>query len=187
MKTCSRCGKDKVYEEFYKNRSMAGGCTAYCILCTKERNKRISDLKKKRMPDDWKTKTMDIKAYQIEYRKNKLEKDPDYWKRAEIKKILRDPDYYKKQYQKIIKSDPDYFRRRYKKKDRITLTSEEVLKRRSARRRLQKYVARGKIVKLPCKVCGSIEVEAHHQNYDLSYEVIWLCRRHHLDRHKKIR
>lgn len=43
----------------------------------------------------------------------------------------------------------------------------------------------GKIVKLPCQVCGEIKVEAHHTDYSKPLEVEWLCRKHHLEVHKQ--
>ena len=39
----------------------------------------------------------------------------------------------------------------------------------------------GKIVKLPCFVCGDTSVEAHHPSYakDMRLSVVWLCSVHH--------
>lgn len=37
----------------------------------------------------------------------------------------------------------------------------------------------GKISKLPCFVCGSEKVVAHHVAYDLPFDVVWLCQKHH--------
>ena len=39
----------------------------------------------------------------------------------------------------------------------------------------------GKIVKLPCFVCGDTLVEAHHPSYakDMRLSVVWLCSVHH--------
>ena len=50
-----------------------------------------------------------------------------------------------------------------------------------------KYAVRsGKLQKLPCGVCGEEKVEAHHPDYDKPLDVIWLCRKHHLEIHKKL-
>jgi hypothetical protein len=43
----------------------------------------------------------------------------------------------------------------------------------------------GKLIKQPCVICGSEKVDAHHDDYSKPLEVIWLCRQHHNDRHKK--
>lgn len=50
-----------------------------------------------------------------------------------------------------------------------------------ARSYLHTYVKRGLVAKLPCSVCGEIKVEAHHADYDRPLEVVWLCRKHHLE------
>jgi len=38
---------------------------------------------------------------------------------------------------------------------------------------------RGILVPLPCEVCGSEDVERHHQDYSKPMLVRWLCRPHH--------
>ena len=48
---------------------------------------------------------------------------------------------------------------------------------------LNVYLKRGKVIKKPCEVCNSVEVEAHHNDYTKPLEVIWLCREHHLEKH----
>jgi hypothetical protein len=45
----------------------------------------------------------------------------------------------------------------------------------------------GLIAKLPCSVCGSVNVQGHHEDYDKSLEVIWLCLQHHKDIHREER
>jgi hypothetical protein len=42
-----------------------------------------------------------------------------------------------------------------------------------------------KLFKTPCIVCGSLKSEAHHEDYSKPLEVIWLCRRHHMERHRR--
>lgn len=40
----------------------------------------------------------------------------------------------------------------------------------------------------PCTVCGTTEaVHAHHDDYNKPLEVIWLCPRHHAERHRALR
>jgi hypothetical protein len=45
----------------------------------------------------------------------------------------------------------------------------------------------GRIVKEPCRVCGALEVDGHHEDYFKPLEVVWLCRPHHAEVHKKNR
>ena len=47
--------------------------------------------------------------------------------------------------------------------------------------------------KKPCEVCGSLVVEAHHDNYKKPWKVRWLCKKHHeeedtrLERERRIK
>ena len=42
----------------------------------------------------------------------------------------------------------------------------------------------GKLVKLPCFICGSEKSVAHHPSYDLPLAVSFLCQVHHKECHK---
>jgi hypothetical protein len=41
------------------------------------------------------------------------------------------------------------------------------------------YQRRGLLVPQPCEVCGSLQVEKHHDDYSKPLQVRWFCRRHH--------
>ena len=41
----------------------------------------------------------------------------------------------------------------------------------------------GKVIKEPCFVCGSENVEAHHPDYSSPLSVVWLCVSHHKEIH----
>lgn len=43
-----------------------------------------------------------------------------------------------------------------------------------------------KIKKESCSVCGNKESYAHHDDYSKPFDVIWLCRTHHGERHRKL-
>lgn len=58
-------------------------------------------------------------------------------------------------------------------------------KRRSAHIAVGNAIRDGKLIKQPCFVCGKVEVEAHHPDYDQPLEVVWLCIQHHKEVHKK--
>jgi len=44
-----------------------------------------------------------------------------------------------------------------------------------ARARLNSAVRSGKVVRLPCMVCGFPKAQAHHEDYSKPLDVIWLC------------
>lgn len=51
-----------------------------------------------------------------------------------------------------------------------------------ARAYLNVYIKRGKVVKEDC-FCGEAGTEAHHEDYAKPLEVVWYCRKHHLEYH----
>lgn len=52
-----------------------------------------------------------------------------------------------------------------------------------ARNALGKAVFMGKIIKGPCIVCRNYKTQGHHDDYSKPLEVIWLCSRHHYEKH----
>lgn len=49
-------------------------------------------------------------------------------------------------------------------------------------------VKRGDISPLPCEVCsGTHGVHAHHDDYEKPLDVVWLCKKHHEERHIDLR
>jgi hypothetical protein len=62
---------------------------------------------------------------------------------------------------------------------------EDQRKKANARAYTKEYVKRGTLVKKSCEVCGDDKSEIHHPDYDKPLEVIWLCRKHHLEAHKQ--
>lgn len=53
-----------------------------------------------------------------------------------------------------------------------------------AHRILQSAVRRGEIQRQPCAVCGAKGEHAHHDDYGRPLDVVWLCLRHHHERHR---
>lgn len=47
-------------------------------------------------------------------------------------------------------------------------------------------ISRGKIIKpISCQICGKeTRVEAHHYDYKKPLDVIWVCRKHHIEIHR---
>lgn len=58
-------------------------------------------------------------------------------------------------------------------------------KKANARSYVNQYIKRGKINKLPCSICGDLNVQAHHEDYSKPLEIIWYCVKHHVEHHKK--
>lgn len=47
-------------------------------------------------------------------------------------------------------------------------------------------VKAGRLVRLPCEVCGNEKSQAHHENYSKPFTVRWLCFRHHREEHGQV-
>lgn len=45
-------------------------------------------------------------------------------------------------------------------------------------------IRRGLLIRQPCEMCGCKNVQAHHEDYSKPYQVMWFCRKCHLDWHK---
>ncbi len=48
---------------------------------------------------------------------------------------------------------------------------------------VRRAIAAGKLTKAPCVSCGDPKVHAHHEDYTRPLVVVWLCPRHHRERH----
>ncbi len=58
---------------------------------------------------------------------------------------------------------------------------------RYAQNLLSKAVRAGKIQRQPCERCGSLRAQGHHEDYSKPLDVIWLCPKHHGERHRELR
>lgn len=64
----------------------------------------------------------------------------------------------------------------------------ETPEQRKAHLKVQNAIKRGRLVKQPCERCGTIKnVQAHHEDYTKPLDVMWLCAKHHKERHREIR
>lgn len=52
-----------------------------------------------------------------------------------------------------------------------------------AHRALNYAVRLGRVVRLPCELCGNVKSQAHHDDYSKPLEVHWLCRQCHWTEH----
>lgn len=53
-----------------------------------------------------------------------------------------------------------------------------------ARAAVNHAVARGKMERKPCEVCGDPKSDGHHDDYAKPLDVRWLCRPHHMEVHR---
>jgi hypothetical protein len=51
--------------------------------------------------------------------------------------------------------------------------------------KVARAVRKGILNKQCCEICSNEKVEAHHPNYNEPLNVVWLCRQHHAELHRK--
>jgi len=61
----------------------------------------------------------------------------------------------------------------------------KVLDKEKTREITREFVRKGILIKKSCKKCGDLKVHAHHSDYSKTLKVIWLCKKHHREWHKK--
>jgi hypothetical protein len=65
--------------------------------------------------------------------------------------------------------------------------SEKYPERKFARQTASNAIRDGKLIRFPCVVCGDPDSEGHHDDYSKPLDVMWLCDKHHKQRHKELR
>jgi hypothetical protein len=50
----------------------------------------------------------------------------------------------------------------------------------------QKALKTGEIIRQSCQLCGAPNSVAHHEDYDQPLTITWLCRSHHVKRHREL-
>ena len=57
----------------------------------------------------------------------------------------------------------------------------------AARKTVRNAVKSGRLIKQPCTICNTTaNVEGHHPDYSKPLYVIWLCKEHHDEEHRKL-
>lgn len=157
MKTCFKCLKSKERSEFYKHPQMGDGLLGKCKECTK-----------KDVADRASRKSNDPKWVESERLRHK-EKSKRYTASGQAKKANQ----RMRNRQRRFPEDAKFFR--------FDFGDPEVKK--LAHAITGNAIRDGKLIKKHCEVCSAIRVEAHHEDYSKPLDVVWLCKKHHTDRH----
>ena len=125
-------------------------------------------------PDGWERKTADMSEYRKQWRKD----NPDKCREYEQSKPKRTPEAERAKYVRKMKRihGEDW-------QPKEILSPEEKAIRDKCRERFRTAVKRNKVVKKPCEVCGDLKTDGHHPDYSKPLDVIWLCRKHHVEVH----
>lgn len=144
------------------------------IICTKcKQEKPVEDFYKDRASKDgWQSYCKVCKqAYKQTDKSKKAQRRYDQSdKRKEAKHHYRQTEQGKKATNKAV--------RKYRKKHPLTAI---------AHYKLNNSIRDGKLIRDPCEVCGSTDrIHGHHDDYSKHLDVNWLCRKHHMRRHKEL-
>ncbi len=162
MKKCKTCNDLLPLSSFYVHSQMPDGHLNKCIECTKKR------IQKHRLLNLERIQAYDRERGKTEHRKKAVRlynKRPEIRKKHKIYSRIRRKLGLHKESQKAWN-----LKNRHK---------------RYAQCLLNRAVKKGLVQKHPCKVCGKKKVEGHHEDYTKPLEVIWLCRLHHAELHRK--
>lgn len=170
-KQCNTCKQMLPLSAFHKRPTNRDGLTCRCKQCTS--------------------------AYSAAYREKKGEQHLS--RRRELYALRRDKE--RAILRERYAQDPEKYRelnRKYRERyrnrpwDRLAQQNEYRRAKRllepekfKARTALTNAVKAGKIQRRPCVVCGGLKSEGHHEDYSKPLDVVWLCRKHHMERHRK--
>ncbi|WP_156137632.1 hypothetical protein [Methyloceanibacter caenitepidi] len=57
---------------------------------------------------------------------------------------------------------------------------------RRAQKTVENALKAGRLERQPCERCGAEKVHAHHDDYSKPLDVMWLCPKHHRERHREL-
>lgn len=141
-----------------------------CSECGKR--KEVSEFYVNRASDDGLTSRCAecMRAYQKARRDRANASRPEGWKQK-----TKDKAAYQRAWKEANPGAMTAYKREWWKKNSDRLRIKD---------KVRYAVKTGKLVKLPCWVCGNEQVEAHHPDYSASLDVVWLCRQHHQEIHR---
>jgi len=182
MITCSKCKQSKDKSEFYKGQRRCKACALQY-----QREWQSNNL----TPD---------KA--AEYRMRFAEKNPGYATAKKQEWEKKNPERAQELYRHKLERNKERYRLKveatgrkvgerppkltYHQRTQRSLANNPV---RAAAIKIYKYaIRRGQLVRGPCAVCGTTEgIDGHHTDYTQPLNVVWLCKPHHREEHKRIR
>ena len=166
MKTCKRCGVDKPKDGFYKHPMMADGRLNICKECKK-------------------AEAIKNRNSKIEYYREYDRKRANLPHRVQARKEYASSERGREVYNRLSRKYAHSPHGRKKRKEINEIYQQNHPKRYKAKKITGYAIRIGGLVKEPCEICGSVEVHAHHDDYNKPLTVRWLCPQHHRDWHKE--
>jgi hypothetical protein len=163
-KKCFKCEQDLPHESFYKHSGMGDGLLGKCKECTKRdvRQHRLENLEK-------------IRAYD--------RSRAHLPSRVDARRAYQKTDAYK------ISSEKSRLKWKVKNSKPHIESPVDGPKKRKANATANNAIRDKRLI--PWPVCAIPECEkkpeGHHPDYDRPLDVVWLCKKHHLQAHKLFR
>lgn len=155
-KVCRECNATLPLSHYYKHPKMSDGRLGKCKECVKTR----------------------VRAHRAANIERIRERDRNRPGAAERSK-------------RSVKANREKYRRDPEFKKRVKASKARWASKNARKRKAQiitgNAIRGGKLKRLPCEVCRTTEnVDAHHEDYRFPLDVRWLCRVHHMARHREI-
>jgi hypothetical protein len=151
--------------------------TKICTSCFVEKTLEIEFYKHSAMADGYLNKCKECVKDRV---RTHRDKNIEYFRKYDKKRYLEQPhrkEEARQSYENWVLKNPNG----------PTVTSREWRKRNPEKYKAQNAVnnaiARGKLKRKPCKICGE-KAQAHHEDYSKPLEVTWLCQIHHAELHR---
>jgi glutamate synthase domain-containing protein 2 len=162
MKICKKCGIEKAYSQFKKDKRNPGGAGSPCLECYSVYLK--SDIQKHQS----------YLRVQKWFQKNKESLKGNQKRLESFKK------YHRNHKEKISKYNREYIQ---KNREKIRELSRRYPERLKARELTRQAIRSGRLVRPKiCSICDAErKIQAHHVDYSKPLEIMWLC----VDCHKK--
>lgn len=164
MKTCTACNETKSFDQFWKD-SRSQSYRSKCKDCTNTKRKAYLKTEAGRI-----SAIRSTKKYQASERGQEV--------------LAK----YKKSEERQITISKHTRSAKYKQRSDAQYIKDKTNGKAQARRAVNNALAKGKMSKLPCEVCGSTKlIHGHHDDYSKPLDVKWLCPTHHYQRHQELR
>lgn len=162
IKTCRRCLTPKPVSEFYPQSMGRGGWRSYCKACNRVAS---SEWASKNIDRARTANTAKMKRWRLAH--------PERWREICRKAAI-----------KFRALHPDSFKRHRIENDRRQKARHP--ERLAAKQAVLIATRCGKLVRMPCEVCGEAKTHGHHDDYSKPLTVRWLCPSHHREHHASI-
>ena len=182
-KTCISCAIKKPLREYPKEKRCKSGYSGRCICCTREYKRAYISKWRKANKEKYLEYTRKYAANNRE-RINAMQRQR--WREKNDKVTAYQREYYQKNREKILEYHRKYRKNTGSGKKACAKYKSKNKEKIKAHTKVLGAIRSGKLRQQPCVKCGEQKTEAHHDDYSKPFDIVWLCRKHHVQHHHKI-